>query len=248
MKPKISIVIPTKNRADLIVETISSFLCQENFDDFEIIVVNDNSTDNTNKKVRILKDSRIIIVDLPKEFGQGKVCARNFGNMMAKSEIIAVCDSDDLAKPNKLNIIYETFKLNPDADIFYSDGEVKDEIENITRDRKLEWSNFNLDRLLKENYIAHSSLAYRKKIAMSFPYNPFFIHSEDYELLLRLAKNKIKFISSSQKLFVQRVHKGRESYNRISQNYFSDIARNIHFPKYNKKIFDIETWKSMEAK
>ena len=235
MKPKISVVIPVKNRADLIPETIQSFLDQ-NFDNFEIIVVNDHSEDNIAEVIAKFNDSRIKFFDLPSKLGSGKVCARNFGNIMARGKIIAVCDSDDLAKGEKLRKIDEVFRQNPDAGIFYSDGEVKDEILSTTRDRKLKWSPFDLKRLLKENYIAHSSMAYRKEIAMSFPYNPFFIRSEDYELLLRLAKNKIKFMGVADKLFIQKVHEGRESQSREGQDYFSEIARQIHFPQNSNSL------------
>lgn len=230
MKPKISVVVPVKNRAGLILETIQSFLDQ-NFNDFEMIIINDRSEDNTAEAVAKFKENRIRLYDLPPKLGSGKVCARNFGNILAQSEIIAVCDSDDLAKDEKLRKIDEVFRQNPDAGVFYSDGEVKDEILGVTRERKLEWSSFDLQRLLKENYIAHSSVAYRKEIAMSFPYNPFFIWSEDYELLLRLAKNKIKFASVPDKLFIQRIHAGRESQTREGQGDFSEIARQIHFPQ-----------------
>lgn len=230
MKPKISIVVPVKNRGNLISETIQSFLAQ-NFHDFEIIIINDHSDDDTVEVVSKFKENRIRLYDLPPKLGSGKVCARNFGNILAQSEIIAVCDSDDLAKGEKLKKIDEVFCQNPDAGIFYSDGEVKDEILGVTRERRLKWSPFDLQRLLKENYIAHSSVAYRKEVAMSFPYNLFFIWSEDYELLLRLAKNKIKFVCLPDKLFVQRVHEGRESQGRDKQDYFAEIARQIHFPQ-----------------
>lgn len=245
-KPKISVVIPVRNRADLIAETIRSFIIQENFNDFEIIVIDDHSTDSIAEVISTFKDERIKFFRLKDDFGQGKVCARNFGNMLAQGEIIAVCDSDDLANPRRLKVIFENFQQQPQAGVFYSDGEVKDEVLGITRARKLTWSPFDKERLLKENYIAHSSLAYRKEIAMSFPYNSFFIQSEDYELLLRLAKNNIQFIYSPEKLFIQRVHKNRESQTRSWQDYFAQIAREMHFGDGSK--FDLNKWQKMEKK
>lgn len=235
-KPKISVVIPVRNRADLIAETIRSFIAQEDFNDFEIIVIDDHSTDNIVEVISTFKDERIKFFRLKDDFGQGKVCARNFGNMLAQGEIIAVCDSDDMAKPNRLKMINKAFIQNSTAGVFYSDGEVLDEIMDIKRDRRLIWSEFDLDRLLKENYIAHTSLAYRKNIAMTFPYNPFFAQSEDYELVLRLAKNKIEFIASPQKLFIQRIHKNRESQIRSKQDLFAKLARDIHFGQLQENI------------
>lgn len=229
MKPQISIVIPVRDRANLLKETLDSFLQQKDFTDFEVIIVDDNSTDDPASVVKEIKDARFNLIKLPDKFGRGKACARNFGNMLSQGEIIAVCDSDDMARPNRLKVTYEFFKKYPKVGVFYSDGDVKDEIAGITRERKLKWSEFDLQRLLRENYVAHSSLAYRKEIAVSFPYNPFFIYAEDYELVLRLAKNKIGFASSSEKLFVQRVHEARESKNRELQDKFAQLAREIHF-------------------
>ena len=143
MDRRISVVTPVKNRAKLIVDTIESFLNQ-NFQDFEMIIVDDHSIDNTIESILTIKDPRIKVISLPDEFGQGKACARNFGNIIACGEIIAVCDSDDLAEQERLKVIHDAFQTHSEAGIFYSDGEVRDEIAGIIRDRNLKWSEFDL--------------------------------------------------------------------------------------------------------
>jgi len=97
-----SVVIPLYNKELSIIETINSVLGQD-FDDYEIIVINDGSTDNSRQKVYSIIDSRIRIID---QANGGVSSARNRGINEAKYEWIAFLDGDDLWKNNHL----QTFK------------------------------------------------------------------------------------------------------------------------------------------
>lgn len=97
--PKISIVIPTFNRAHLIKKAIESVLSQT-FEDFEIIIVDDGSTDNTSEIINNLQDERINYIKLEKN--SGSCAARNKGIKISKGEWIAFLDSDDFWLPTKL--------------------------------------------------------------------------------------------------------------------------------------------------
>ena len=92
MKPKISIVIPLYNKENCILRTIQSVISQT-YADYELIVVNDGSTDNGVNVVKAYPDSRIRIIN--KENG-GVCSARNRGIREAKGEYIALLDADDL--------------------------------------------------------------------------------------------------------------------------------------------------------
>ena len=89
----ISVIIPTYNTASLIERTIRSVLNQKNAPDFEIIVVDDCSTDNTLEIVRAIGDSRIRIFSQPEN--KGPAAARNRGLAEAKGEYFAYLDGDD---------------------------------------------------------------------------------------------------------------------------------------------------------
>ena len=95
----ISIIVPTYNRANLIGRAIKSILNQT-YQNFEIIVVDDGSQDNTEETVKIFGDRRIIY--LKHKTNKGAGTARNTGIKTAKSEYIAFLDSDDEWLPKKI--------------------------------------------------------------------------------------------------------------------------------------------------
>lgn len=97
--PTVSIIIPTYNRARLIGRAIQSVLDQT-YQDFELIVVDDGSTDNTGKVIKIFTDPRIKYVR--HEQNKGGSVARNMGIKVARGEFIAFLDSDDEWLPKKL--------------------------------------------------------------------------------------------------------------------------------------------------
>lgn len=98
-KPLVSVIIPTYNRANFLPRAIKSVLFQT-FKDFEIIIADDGSTDNTNKVVKRFNDKRIIYVH--SEINKGAPTARNAGLRIANGEFIAFLDSDDEWLPEKL--------------------------------------------------------------------------------------------------------------------------------------------------
>lgn len=107
-KPLISVVIPAYNEEKYLPDCLSSFRAQT-FSNFELIVVDNNSTDKTANIAR-LYGAKVI-----KEKIQGMVHARERGFKEAKAEIIARTDADTLVSPNWLEVIYESFKKNPQA-------------------------------------------------------------------------------------------------------------------------------------
>lgn len=101
MNPMISVVIPTYNRQDYILESIRTVQAQT-YANIEILVVDDCSTDNTLDVLKTVADERLRILQLPRNSGGG--AARNFGIDGAKGEYIAFLDSDDIWLPAKLDI------------------------------------------------------------------------------------------------------------------------------------------------
>ena len=102
MKPFFSIVIPTYNRADLIGLTLDSVLAQS-FAEFEVLVVDDGSRDNTAEVVRGYSDPRVRY--LPKENAE-RGAARNYGLYRAQGEYVIFLDSDDLLHPSHLSTLH----------------------------------------------------------------------------------------------------------------------------------------------
>ncbi|MFH2066714.1 MAG: glycosyltransferase [Pseudomonadota bacterium] len=115
-KPVVSVIIPTYNRAWIVKEAIRSVLAQT-FPDYELIVVDDGSTDNTQAILSEFQDEIVVI----RQNNAGVSAARNHGVDAAKGELIAFLDSDDLWLPNKLEIQVGFFFSSPDTLVSQTD-------------------------------------------------------------------------------------------------------------------------------
>jgi len=111
-KPLISVIIPTYNRGWIIKEAIDSVLSQD-YRDFELIIVDDGSTDNTLEILNAYQDDITVL----RQNNYGVSAARNWGITAASGRFIAFLDSDDLWLPQKLFRQVEFFNKNPDAQI-----------------------------------------------------------------------------------------------------------------------------------
>ena len=98
--PTVSVIIPTYNRANLVGKAIKSVLSQT-YQDFEIIVIDDGSTDNTREVIRGFKDKRVKYIKEYKK-NRGISVTRNIGIKMARGKYIALLDSDDEFLPERL--------------------------------------------------------------------------------------------------------------------------------------------------
>ncbi len=107
--PLISVIIPTFNRINLLKETVDS-VRNQSFREFEIIVVNDGSTDGTGEWLRDQTDLRAI-----EQTNLGIATARNNGAAAAKGDWLAFLDHDDLWAPDKLLIQAEFVRNSPDV-------------------------------------------------------------------------------------------------------------------------------------
>ncbi len=179
---KFSIVIPTYNRADFIAQTIESILAQT-FTEFEIIVVDDGSTDNTEEIVKQIKDSR---VHYYKKENAERGAARNFGAKLAKGEYINFFDSDDLAYPNHLKEANDLI-LNKKPNIFHLAYDMKSPKGQVTQ-TPTTIADVN-QQLIKGNLLSCNGVFIRKEIALNNAFSEIrkLSASEDYLLWLQLA-------------------------------------------------------------
>ena len=116
--PKVSVIIPTYNRASLLKEAIQSVLDQT-YTDYEIIVVDDGSNDNTDEVVSKLNQSSGK-VRYYYQVNSGRSAARNYGISLAKGEYVAFLDADDKFLPDKLYTEVRALEDNPDYGMAYS--------------------------------------------------------------------------------------------------------------------------------
>ena len=117
----ISVVIPLYNKEYQIRHTLETLFLQT-YQDFEIIIVNDGSTDNSVNEVNKIKDSRIRLYN---QTNSGVSAARNRGIQEAEGEFVAFLDADDEWKPNYLLSQYELVQQYPQCDVFVTNYEFK---------------------------------------------------------------------------------------------------------------------------
>ncbi len=114
--PKISVIIPAYNAMAYLPATMATVLNQT-FADFEVIVVNDGSSDETGEWVSQISDPRVKLIS---QKNQGNVAARNLGIAHAQGEYIAFLDADDLWEPTKLEKQVRCFEENPEIGLVYT--------------------------------------------------------------------------------------------------------------------------------
>ncbi len=181
-KPFFSIILPTYNRANLIIKAIQSVLNQT-FDDFELIVVNDGSTDNTDEVVKSIEDRRIKYF---KKENEERSIARNFGIDKAEGQYIVFLDADDyflnthLEKAYKYDAIADGKIIHLGYKIINNRGEIIFQSQNDTTD---------LEKLPYENIFHCSSLFIPNKIIKKYKFinSKYATISEDLYLWLILA-------------------------------------------------------------
>ena len=116
-QPTVSVIIATYNRAHYVAETIDSVLSQQ-FRDFELIVVDDGSTDNTRELLRRYGDRLRFYC----QENRGPSAARNLGVRHARGEWIAIQNSDDLCRPNDLEVLFAYVAAQPDCRMVFANG------------------------------------------------------------------------------------------------------------------------------
>jgi glycosyltransferase involved in cell wall biosynthesis len=121
--PRVSVIVPTFNRAQFIADAIESVLSQS-YRDFELIVVDDGSTDRTGEIVSSIHDPRLIFI---RQENRGRSHARNAALNIAQGELVAFLDSDDLYLPGKLEMQVAYMERHPEAGMIYTSARCIDQ-------------------------------------------------------------------------------------------------------------------------
>lgn len=205
-----SVVIPLYNKELSITNTIQSVLDQT-FQDFEIVVVNDGSTDRSADIVEQMKDSRIRLIH---QENQGVSAARNTGIREAKYEWIAFLDGDDLWEKNHLEEIVKMMGIYPHEKVYatsykYSDNRVMFKHERETNIFKIE--NY-FKEALNESLICSINIVIHKSCFDKVGwFNESISRGEDLDMWNRLA-GEYQIIKSSKVTAIYRVEAENRSY------------------------------------
>lgn len=239
-EPFVSVVIPAYNAAKTLKTTVKSVF-EQTIQDFEIIIVDDGSKDNTLKVAREIadSDSRVKVITQP---NGGAPEARNTGIKTAQGEYVALLDADDLWMPHKLERQLEFLSQHKDVNAVISGAYyVNNNLEVLSVVRCFESKDVLLETLLFQNLPAtQSTIIIKRKIFDEIGlFDTGLVILEDWELLIRLARfGNLKTIEEPLSLY--RIYPGNRSRNldihikpgyKVLERLFSDP----HLPLYIKK-------------
>ena len=230
MVPKVSVIIPTKNRAHYVSSAIQSVLDQT-FRDFEIILVDGASIDNTREVIGKFDDERISYIREEKD--RGASASRNTGIKRSRGRFIAFLDDDDLWMPSKLEKQLNLINKNPNIGVVYTGS------WRINNSGKVIGYNFPslrgniFPKILKKNYVGGCSMILVRKECLEkvglFDEN--LPGGEDFDLWIRLAKH-YQFDYVRECLVLYRVHEKRIS----TDPYRILRAKKLLYKKYSKEL------------
>jgi len=215
--PRVSVIIPTYNRSRFVVEAVESVLCQS-YDDFELIVVDDGSTDDTSSVLAAF-GGRIRVI---RQQNRGPAGARNRGLSEASGELICFLDSDDLWLQRKLERQVAFLDSCPQELICYTDEIwIRRGIRVNPRKRHAKWDGWIFEKCLPLCIISPSSVMMRREFFERVGrFDGAFPVCEDYDLWLRAsAQLPIRFLP--EKLIIKR----GGHHDQLSRQWGQDVYR-----------------------
>jgi len=245
--PKVSIVVPAHNAHATISKTLHS-LVKQTYQDFEIIIIDDGSTDDSAKIIK-----RWVKKDAEKfkyfwQINQGPAAARNKGLKEAKGEFVAWIDADDLWLPERLELMLKEFNKEPkpdfvstDARYLYPDNKISKQTYYQINDLPLEYS---FKELLKTNFIFGSPLIKKEVIEKIGFLDENLVRSEDYDYWLRiLAKNyKLAIIKEPLALYRFLIDSRSQSFILVNQADLKVLSKANKLKKLSLEEKEVLSW------
>lgn len=185
---KVSVIMAVFNAAEFLKEAVDSIVNQT-MKDWELIAIDDCSTDDSLAILRSYSDPRIKIIE--NEMNSGPAITRNKGLKLATGEFIAVMDADDVSSSKRFELQINYLLSSPGIDIVGSwanainnKGDYLFQIQTPTNPNELR------TRLLFENSLVHSSVMLRREIVLKYNlfYDEYFMYAQDFELFTRASR------------------------------------------------------------
>jgi glycosyltransferase involved in cell wall biosynthesis len=235
----VSVVMPSYNHADYIPQAIESVLTQ-NFQDIELIIIDDCSKDNSRDLILSYKKKDARIRTIFHEKNLGIADTYNDGLDAAEGKYVAILDSDDVWRRNKLEKQLSILGRNEDL-VVWSEGRIIDrvgkptgqtftQIQRASRRRK---SGDIFQTLLSGNFIFDSSLIVKKSNVDGIRFDHNLKYLNDYKFVVDLAKD-FKYCFINEQLVDYRIH-GKNTITRDQESWLQDeiIMRKYFLGKYN---------------
>lgn len=216
--PLFSIIIPTYNTKKYITQCVESFT-KQNFDDYEIIICDDGSTDGTIELLKKLKNSyKNVIIEFNEHIGAG--AARNEGIKLSKGKYIYFCDSDDYVTDDFFVVLCNEIKNNEPDILFFNYNEIINENINDTVDKKNIVDKYDF---FHTNSCIWSSIYKKSLLIENEIYFPSNIYHQDDAIFFKLIEkaNVVKNINNA--LYNYRKFRAGSSMNSKSEKYYNDM-------------------------
>jgi glycosyltransferase involved in cell wall biosynthesis len=202
----ISVIISVYNGDKYLEDAIKSILNQT-FEDFELIIVNDASTDNTQNIIDKYVDLDKRVSSIINEINQGISISRNIALVKSQGKYIATMDADDVSMPDRLEIQYNFMEKNPDIVLCGGYIQMCDKELNVLSEKSYPIDDISIrKRIFRISPFAHPSTFYRAEIAKKIGgYSYVFKAALDYDFYFRMA-NFGKLQNIDKVLIKYRIH------------------------------------------
>lgn len=208
-KPSVSVIIPAYNQAAYLGDTLQGVLAQT-YRDYEVIIVDDGSTDKTQRIARDFVKARPNNSTYIYQPNMGLAVARNTGIRAANADLVALLDSDDIWLPDYLETMMLLYRQNSGVDVCYCGVQYMDtygidlpQISNQTLPPTQLYA-----ALLRANFLIPSTILLRKMAVVGTGYfDGAFRRLQDWELWLRMLRLGYRFVGTDEILVRYRVHR-----------------------------------------
>lgn len=224
INPKISVLMTIYNHEKFVKSSIDSIVNQ-NYKNWELIAIDNGSTDKSKNIIKKIKNKKIRKFFLKKNIGRTNCL--NYGLKYCKGKYIAILDSDDIAKKNRLKFQLNTLEKDKNIFLVASNYDLIDQNNKVISNKNFFYQK-NLRSLLFYNYIAHSTVMYKKTIIKKIGKYPVkFKYAQDYAFYLKIFKNhNIKFLKE-RLIKLRKTHTESETFRVIKKKHFYDEQLNL---------------------
>ncbi len=183
--PLVTIAIPFYNNENTLNDAVKSVFAQT-FGDWELLLLNDGSTDQSVQLVREVHDSRVRIID--DHQNRGLIYRLNQVSTLARGKYIARMDADDLMMPDRIAKQVDFMIRYPEMDLVDTAAYTIDELNNPVGKRGAEPIRVDKNNVLKQALLLHASILGKREWFVNNLYDPGYKRAEDYELWCRTYK------------------------------------------------------------
>ena len=233
--PLVSVVMPVFNQELFVAEALDSIIAQS-YPAYEVVIVDDGSKDMSLSICQEYqkKDSRFRVFS---QRNKGPAAARNEAILQARGDYICLLDSDDRMDPKRIEHQLRPFLQDPTIDVVYTSVLLIDKKRNFLGEIKgesLPSELFHAEMFFR-NLIPGPGLMAKRICFLQEPYDPSFVHAEDYELMLRFLRH-FRFFYLDEPLTLYRRHTANLSENRPAHRAAEKRALDLYGQDFLEKI------------